>query len=76
MALPSTPKENSSDLPYHHVWYAEPPPRSATWQKWESYLQGLKNLPDNTLGKKEMIERTEYLMSRKKYLEGLNKTSR
>jgi hypothetical protein len=39
-------------------------------------LQGLKSLPDNTLGKKEVIERTEYLMRRKKYLEGMNKTPR
>jgi hypothetical protein len=68
MASPSTPKEDSLD---RHIWYAEPPPRSATWQKWESYLQGLKNLPDDTLGKKEVIEHTEFRMRMKKYLEGL-----
>jgi hypothetical protein len=42
------------------VWWCEPPCLSAPMQKWEDYLAGVKTVPDNALGKKDVIERAEY----------------
>jgi hypothetical protein len=42
------------------VWWCEPPCISATMQKWEDYLAGVKTVPDNALGKEHVIERAEY----------------
>jgi hypothetical protein len=42
------------------VWWCEPPCLSATMQKWEDYLAGVKTVPDNALGKEHVIKRAEY----------------
>jgi hypothetical protein len=48
------------------VWWCEPPCLSATMQKWEDYLAGVKTAPDNALFKEHVLERAEYWIEVKK----------